>query len=449
MSTALWLIVINFILVVGSAGYLVWAVRRRRKQAEFHLKLITILTSTVTIRDLLGRVADEIQSISDAESVFFFVYKPDGHFVSSGTRGHLRPTLSDCRMLEAYFYRTAKTSVRTRGLHDEAEVRRLLKGYKVDFVLPLIRGNQIVGFLFLGPKRRGNYTSYDIGSVFDIKHELAIAVQNAASLEAVKELNAHLQQRIDTATNELRRSNEQLRGLDVAKDEFVSMASHQLRTPLTSVKGYISMVLEGDAGKITKMQKQLLREAFTSSERMVHLINDFLNVSRVQTGKFMIDRHPVDFVKLVRQEVRSLETTAESRDLKLTLDIPPKPLVMKIDEGKIRQVIMNFIDNALYYSKPDTEIRVSVRQFPSELRFEVVDHGIGVPHAQQAHLFTKFFRADNARTQRPDGTGVGLYLAKMVIDGHRGKIIFSSKEGQGSTFGFSLPLEHPDDTDNN
>lgn len=447
MSATLWLIVINFILVVGSAFYLAWAVRRRRQQAEFHLKLITILTSAVAIRDLLERVAIEVQKAANASQVFFFVYKPDGHFVISGSKDHLRPTLSDCRLLESYFYRTKRTSARAHSLHDEAEIRRLLKSYRVDFVMPLVRGDQIVGFLFMGPKRRGVYRPYDIGMVFDIKNELAIAVQNAASLEAVKELNANLQQRIESATDELRRSNEQLRGLDTAKDEFVSMASHQLRTPLTSVKGYISMVLEGDAGRISKMQRQLLREAFTSSERMVRLINDFLNVSRVQTGKFLIERRPVDLAKIVKQEVKALETTAESRDLKLKLEVPPRPIIVNIDEGKIRQVIMNFIDNALYYSKPNTDIRVSLRVFPHEVRLEVMDHGIGVPVRQQSHLFTKFFRADNARTQRPDGTGVGLYLAKMVIDGHDGKVIFASKEGQGSTFGFRLPLEHTNDTD--
>lgn len=433
---------------MGSAFYLSWAVNRRRRQANFHVKLITILTASVAIRDLLRRVAVEIQTASNASQVFFFVYKPDGHYASSGTDGHLRPTLSDCRMLEAYFYRTGRTSVRTHNLHNEAETRRLLKSYKIDFTMPLIRGDQIIGFLFLGPRKHGTYSSYDIGMVFDIKHELAIAVQNASSLEAVKELNANLQQRIDSATDELRRSNEQLRGLDAAKDEFVSMASHQLRTPLTSVKGYISMVLEGDAGKITKLQKQFLREALTSSERMVHLINDFLNVSRVQTGKFMIDRRTIDLAKVVRQEVHALESTAESRSLRLKLSVPNQPVTVLADEGKLRQVIMNFIDNALYYSRPDTEIQVSLKQFSSEVRFEVKDHGIGVPVAQQHHLFTKFFRADNARTQRPDGTGVGLYLAKMVVVGHKGKIIFSSKQDVGSVFGFSLPLEHSDNTDN-
>ncbi len=448
MSAIAWLIIVNLVLAVGSGLYLAWAVRRRRQQSAFHVKLITILTSTVAIRELLERVAIEIQAATKAKQAFFFVYKPDDKFVSSGTSGYLRPTASDCHMLESYFYRTGRTSARIHTLHDEAEVRRLLKSYRVDFVMPLIRAEQTIGFLFLGPKQSHTYTPYDIGMVFDIKHDLAIAIQNAVSFEAVKELNAHLQQRIESATDELRRSNEQLRGLDTAKDEFVSLASHQLRTPLTSVKGYISMVLEGDAGKITKMQRQLLSEAFTSSERMVHLINDFLNVSRVQTGKFMIEKRPIDLGKVVKQEVKALQTSAEARDLRFKLIIPTQQITVAGDESKIRQVVMNFIDNALYYSHPNTEITVSLKVFPNDVRFEVTDHGIGVPAKQQSKLFGKFFRADNARTQRPDGTGVGLYLSKMVIDGHDGKIIFSSKEGQGSTFGFSLPLEHANDANN-
>ncbi len=409
----------------------------------FHVKLITILTSSVALRELLERVASEIQVATHATQAFFFVYKPDGHFVSSGTPGYIRPTASDCRILEEFFYRTGHVYLRPHMLHNEAEIRRLLKSYRADFVMPLVRGDDIIGFLFLGPRQTRNYSQYDIGMVFDIKSELAIAIQNSVSLEAVKELNMHLQQRIDEATDELRKSNLQLRELDIAKEEFVSVASHQLRTPLTSVKGYISMVLEGDAGKITKMQRQLLREAFTSSERMVHLISEFLSVSRVQTGKFLIEQRLIDLTKIVRQEVRALETTAESRDLTLEFTHPETPVFVSADEGKIRQVIMNFIDNALYYSKPGTTIDIELKA-SSIARLTVTDKGIGVPVKQQAKLFTKFFRADNARTQRPDGTGVGLYLAKMIVDGHDGKIIFSSKEGQGSTFGFSLPLASKD-----
>lgn len=440
MSSIDWLVAINLSLVVGSVGYLLWALRRRRVQASFHIKLITILTSSVALRELLERVSIEIQAATGASQAFFFVHKPNNHYVSSGTHGYLRPTASDCHMIEAYFYRTGNPYIRLHNLHSEAEIRRLLKSYRVDVVLPLVRGDEILGFVFLGPKLSGSYSPYDIGMIFDIKHELAIAIQNAVSLEAVKELNAHLQQRIDDATEELQRSNDQLRGLDTAKEEFVSMASHQLRTPLTSIKGYISMVLEGDVGRVTKMQRQLLREAFTSSERMVHLINEFLNVSRVQTGKFMIDKRRIDLAKIAAQEVKALQTTAEARGLRLNLTCANAEILVLADEAKIRQVIMNFIDNALYYSRPDSDIDIALSVKKSTAELTVTDHGIGVPAKQQSKLFTKFFRADNARTQRPDGTGVGLYLAKMVIDGHDGKLIFSSKEGEGSTFGFRLPL---------
>jgi len=141
----------------------------------------------------------------------------------------------------------------------------------------------------------------------------------------IRELNESLQQKIANATKELRSSNAILRQLDKIKDEFISMASHQLRTPLTSVKGYLSMVIEGDAGKITPSQKQLLDQAFMSSENMVHLINDFLNVSRIQTGKFIIDKSPVDLSELVEQEINSLVPNAKVRNMKLVYKKPKIP----------------------------------------------------------------------------------------------------------------------------
>ncbi|OYW41891.1 hypothetical protein B7Z28_02000, partial [Candidatus Saccharibacteria bacterium 32-45-3] len=200
-------------------------------------------------------------------------------------------------------------------------------------------------------------------------------------------------------------------------------------------------VLEGDAGEITDMQKKLLHEAFTSSERMVHLINDFLNISRLQTGKFVIDRRLTDISKLMHQEVDSLRTTAVSRDLKLQFSEPKTVPKLYVDEGKLRQVVMNFIDNAIFYSKPDTTIKVKLIVEDDIMTVTVKDTGIGVPASEQPHLFKKFFRASNARKQRPDGTGVGLYLAKRVITEHGGRIIFESTEGKGSMFGFELPMK--------
>jgi signal transduction histidine kinase len=229
--------------------------------------------------------------------------------------------------------------------------------------------------------------------------------------------------------------------MDATKDEFVSMASHQLRTPLTSVKGYISMVLEGDAGKISDQQRQLLEEAFASSERMVHLIGDFLNVSRLQTGKFVVDRHEVDLVKIVEQEVEGIRQIAASHDIKLSYTHAPRVPTLYLDEGKIRQVVMNFIDNAVYYSSGGTSIKISLDVEDGEVVYRVIDKGMGVPDEVKSHLFTRFFRAENARKQRPDGTGIGLYLAKKIIDGHNGNVVFESVLGKGSTFGFRLPIK--------
>ena len=201
------------------------------------------------------------------------------------------------------------------------------------------------------------------------------------------------------------------------------------------------MVLEGDAGKISDSQSQLLNEAFNSSERMVRLINDFLNVSRLQTGKFIIDKRPIDLSKVVSQEIDSLNSSAVAHDMKFVYDVPKDFPLINIDESKIRQVIMNFADNAIYYSHENTPININLSVDDGEAIFTVQDTGIGVPENEKSKLFSKFFRATNARKQRPDGTGVGLYLAKKIILAHGGKVIFKSIKDKGSTFGFSLPLK--------
>lgn len=319
-------------------------------------------------------------------------------------------------------------------------LRRMMVSHRVIIVLPLVRQGVKMGYLFLGDHKRSNYSSRDIRVVRSMADELVIAIQNALSVEQIKELNSHLEQRVDAATKELRRSNAQLQKLDESKDEFISMASHQLRTPLTSIKGYISMMMEGDIGKISPEQKHVLNEAFISSERMVRLIGDFLNVSRLQTGKFVIEKHPVDLALLVQREIEALAPNAQARSMKFVYKRPSNIPEISLDENKIQQVVMNFSDNALYYSKDNGTITISLKKVPGWVEFIVKDNGIGVPEVEQLHLFNKFFRASNAKRVRPDGTGVGLFLAKKVIDDHGGQIIFHSKEGKGSSFGFRIPL---------
>jgi signal transduction histidine kinase len=204
------------------------------------------------------------------------------------------------------------------------------------------------------------------------------------------------------------------------------------------------LVLDGDAGPINANQRKLLEQAFFSSQRMVYLIADLLNVSRLKTGKFVIERTPTNLSKLISDELAQLKTAAAGRDIELSYHPPAHFPILPLDETKTRQVIMNFLDNAIYYTPSGGHIKVELRERPESIEFEVIDDGIGVPKEERHHLFTKFYRAKNAQRARPDGTGLGLYMARKVVMSQGGAIIFDSKEGQGSRFGFSFPKEMPE-----
>lgn len=337
-----------------------------------------------------------------------------------------------------------KEQTKTILLVDEGGLQRSLRSALeeagVAISVRLKTQDQTVGYVLFGSKLNGDvYSAQDIKMLRIVANELAIATQNALRFEQIEQFNLTLQQKVEDATRQLRDSNARLKKLDETKDDFISMASHQLRTPLTSVKGYVSMVLDGDVGKINKQQQQLLNQAFVSSQRMVALIADLLNVSRLRTGKFMIEPKETNLVELVEGEIVQLTDTAKSRGLELIFQKPAKFPSLMLDETKLRQVVMNFTDNAIYYTPPGGKIVVKLEDKPSSVEFTVNDNGIGVPAAERHRLFTKFYRAGNARKARPDGTGLGLFMAKKVVIAQGGALIFSSTEGKGSTFGFSFP----------
>jgi len=298
------------------------------------------------------------------------------------------------------------------------------------FICPLQSRGDVLGAMVLGTAEKPDELSFYEKNLIE---RLAVSVGVALD-------NTLLYARSEEAAKRLRTANRHLKDLDKAKDEFISMASHQLRTPLTSIKGYLSMLLEGDAGKINKEQREFLTYAFAGSQRMVSLISDLLNVSRMAAGKFVIEAESTDITDIVQEEVDQLQRHADAKGLQLQF-VPPKPKLplMSIDEGKTRQVIMNFIDNAIYYTKQGS-VTVTLKRKSRNVELRVEDTGIGVPDDAQKQLFTKFFRAPNAQVLRPDGTGLGLFLAQRVIEDQGGTIIFKSTEGKGSTFGFTLPL---------
>ncbi|HSX44458.1 MAG TPA: HAMP domain-containing sensor histidine kinase [Patescibacteria group bacterium] len=313
------------------------------------------------------------------------------------------------------------------SVDDVAALRQVIP-LKSIAIMKLLSRHRLVGLMAVGFTEPINEITEKEKALLDrLAEVVGIALDNKLLFEENQQVLRQLQ-----------KTNEKLKTMDETKDEFISMASHQLRTPLTSVKGYLSMVLEGDAGEISEMQRKLLSQAFASSQRMVYLIADLLNVSRLRTGKFVIEAVATNLADVVESEVNQLQETAQARGLKLSYEKPAKFPSVMLDETKIRQVIMNFMDNAIYYTPTGGHIVVGIRETDKTIEYTVTDDGLGVPKAEQHHLFTKFYRAGNARKARPDGTGLGLFMAKKVIVAQGGSIIFKSQEGAGSTFGFSF-----------
>ncbi len=227
------------------------------------------------------------------------------------------------------------------------------------------------------------------------------------------------------------------------KTEFVSLSAHQLRTPLAAIKWTLRMLLDGDLGEINKEQREILEKSYQSNERMIALINDLLDITRIEEGKYIYRTVLTDLADLVHFVVNSSKDEAAKRNLKIEFkkagDKMPK---IAVDVEKIRLVIQNFIDNAMKYTPAGGKINIFLRYLEEskEIEFSVKDSGVGIPLDQQPRVFTKFFRGANVVRMDTEGSGLGLFICKNIIEAHGGKVWFESKENEGATFYFTLSV---------
>ena len=300
------------------------------------------------------------------------------------------------------------------------------------------------GYLVIRSERDVLYSQSGVQVLVTIGNIVSIAIKNIHNYNLIKSFNTRLKEEVTIATHKLKVVNYQLTRLNISKDEFLSIASHQLRTPLTTVKGYLSMLLSGDFGELSPEQTKIIKGVFNSSVQMTSTVSDFLNLTRIQSGKFTISTAPTDLAKLVESQVAQFKNTAWEHNVNLTCNVNDNLPKVNIDKDKIIQVIMNFIDNAIHYSGSKGDVvKVSLHKSDDAIIFKVRDYGIGVPENEQGQMFTKFYRAINAKKIRPDGNGIGLYVAQKIINAHSGEMIFESIEGEGSTFGFKIPINTP------
>ncbi len=248
-----------------------------------------------------------------------------------------------------------------------------------------------------------------------------------------------LRKRSQEMTKELQQAYEELKKLDEAKSEFIAMASHQLRTPLTIIKGFTSMLLEGDYGKLSKKVEKPIKSTFDSNERLVGIVDDLLDISKVDLGRLEIRPEETDLVELVSGVVKELKPRAKEKGLKFAFNKPEKLNKMKLDKLKVRQVIFNIIDNAIKYTD-EGRVEVGIKEEGLNIVITVKDTGEGLTKEEEKMIFESFTRGQAGIDKWVQGAGLGSYLAKKYVEFHNGRVwAFSRGKGEGSTFCIEFP----------
>ncbi len=430
------------------------------------------LTFTIDLSDIIDSIIKTIKNtmrldrsgvlLYDNPSSNFKIYRTEGFTESNGIslvrNNFLTGYLIKNRMPVLY---QELESLQNNGNGEKAEIAKLqtnMRRIEAHICLPLLVKDKLIGIIVLGQKvSRDAYTKEDMRLLEAVTNQASIAVENARLYDEIRQFNRTLQQKVSAQTHNIKAKNVQLEKLLKAQSEFLDIASHQLRTPVSVIRGIISMFQDGDMAKLPKeKQAEFIESASQKGAKLDQIINDILAASELDSRKFDIDAKTpkIQLEEVVDRAVKGFKLEAEQRKIDLVWQKPAASLPQIVGNAEfLEQAVSNFISNALKYT-PSTEmvkearakrktkgrVKVDIRKVKNDLVVSVSDDGIGIPKDEVKKLFQKFSRASNATAMYTDGSGLGLFIVREIIEGHRGKAWVESEEGKGSKFYLSLPI---------
>ncbi|HNP79403.1 MAG TPA: ATP-binding protein [Candidatus Pacearchaeota archaeon] len=416
--------------------------------------LIDELFTHIDLNKIINLIIDTIKKTMQLDKASVFLIDKKGNYQPFKVDNSNDSPLSKNQFLIKYISKNQKILVKdelyflSKNVASELEKDVFFKLYeyvdkmKASLCLPLIVNKKLIGIIVLGSKISGDpYTKEDLELLNILSKQASIVIENAIQYKEIQQFKEILQKRVDEQTRDIREKNEELERLLAARSEFLSIASHQLRTPLAAVRGYASMLKGGDYGELNKDAQKSIEYIYESSVRMIELVNNLLSVNRLERGIVNLNIKDISINEIIEECIKDLEYVAENKGIKieyLKIDLP----IIKGDYEKIKNSISNIISNGVLYTiKGKVQIKTSLDS-EEWINIEVKDSGIGINKEELSKMFKSFSRGKGGTELYTQGTGLGLYIAKSFIEMHGGKIsVYSEGKNKGSIFTIQIPTK--------
>ena len=355
----------------------------------------------------------------------------------------IKPQVNSDKDIYLDLIKSGKTFSSISVPHNTALREKINHIFKVNsFVIsPILPKEGSKGFFFVGTENMDvAITEGDEELITILSNQIGQALENARLFEKTWHAQQELEKKVEERTRELTLAFEEVKKISKRKTDFISSVSHELRTPLTSIKGYAAILMEGKLGHLPAAAKERLEKINRHSDELVHMVNDLLDIARIESGRAVMKMEQQDLKTIISDVADLISIQCKNKNIKLITDIQKDIPPILADRTQLERVFINLLGNAVKFTPEDGKITIKTHTENNVIQVGISDTGIGIPPDSLSMLFEEFYRVDNPINQLVKGTGLGLSLVKHIIEAHKGKIWVESKPGKGTTFSFTLPV---------